>query len=113
MIKAVLTIKTVAGLNAREHFRVRAKRVKAERFAAFAKVKLLVPAHIDLLPCTVTLTRISAGTLDSDNLQGAFKAIRDGVADALRINDNDPRVDWKYAQELCRKGEYAVTIEIT
>jgi hypothetical protein len=41
------------------------------------------------------MTRLgpSAG-LDSDNLAGALKAVRDGVADWLGIDDRDPRVAW-------------------
>lgn len=37
----------------------------------------------------IVITRVSSGTLDDDNLGGALKAIRDGVADALEINDRD------------------------
>jgi hypothetical protein len=50
------------------------------------------------IPLTITLTRYSSGTLDSDNLAGAFKACRDGVADYLGIDDGDPSLTWAYAQ---------------
>lgn len=59
----------------------------------------------------VTITRLSARELDSDNLESSQKAVRDGVADALGIDDRDPRVTWLYAQEKA-KG-YAVRITIT
>ena len=104
-----LPIKTVGGLNAREHYRARAKRVKTERTEAAFAVR--VSRHKPL-PCKVLLTRISPGTLDDDNLQGALKAIRDGVADALGIDDRDPRVSWRYAQAKAGKGVYAVRIEV-
>jgi hypothetical protein len=106
-----LPIKTVAGLNAREHWRKRAARVKGERQAACMGIKSL--RNRPELPVTVRLVRLSGGTLDDDNLQGAFKAIRDGVADAYGIPDNDPRIRWEYAQERCRRGIYAVRIEVT
>ena len=61
----------------------------------------------------ITLTRIAPRPLDSDNLARSFKAIRDGIADALKINDGSKRLTWNYEQ---RKGskpkQYAVQIEI-
>jgi len=87
VIRIDLPIKTVAGLNAREHYRARAARVKSERHAACVTVKVTKRPF----PCVVTMTRLSPGTLDSDNLQGSFKAIRDGIADAYQLPDNDPR----------------------
>jgi hypothetical protein len=38
-------------------------------------------------PSRVILTRVCSGKLDDDNLVGAFKPVRDGVADALGIDD--------------------------
>ncbi len=103
----VLPIKTVAGLNVREHWRARSARVKRERTTA----ALLTPASP--LPCVVLLTRLSPGLLDDDNLQGACKAIRDGIADRLGVDDRDPRVTWNYAQERCVRGQFGVRVEIT
>jgi hypothetical protein len=60
----------------------------------------------------VTITRLSSGVLDDDNLQGAAKAIRDGIADKLGINDNDKRVQWRYAQEKCKRGQFGIRIEL-
>lgn len=110
MISVHLPLKTVAGLNAREHWRKRAKRVKAERLTA----RLVLTPHPkpDVFPVVVRMVRLSPGTLDSDNLQGAAKAIRDGVADWLGIPDNDPRIDWQYGQERCKRGEFGVRVEV-
>lgn len=105
-----LPIKTVAGLNAREHWRTRAARVKRERTAACLGVRSL--QHRPALPVVVTLIRLSAGTLDDDNLQGAAKAIRDGVADAYGIADNDQRIQWRYSQERCARGSFGVRIYV-
>jgi hypothetical protein len=63
----------------------------------------------------VTLTRIGPRDLDSDNLAGSAKAVRDAVARWLGVDDG-PRapVEWRYAQERPAKGakRYAVRITI-
>ena len=43
---------------------------------------------------------------------GAFwlKAIRDGIADAIGINDGDDRLEWEYDQRT--EGRYAVEVEV-
>lgn len=46
----------------------------------------------------VTLTRQAERPLDSDNICDAFKSIRDGVADAFGIADNDKRIAFAYDQ---------------
>lgn len=101
-----LPVKTVSEMNARGHWSARAKRMKTARRAAFA----LCPATD--LPVTVRLVRLSAGTLDDDNLRSALKGVRDGVADRLGVPDNDPRVRWEYGQEKCKRGAYAVRVEL-
>lgn len=58
----------------------------------------------------VRLTRVSPGTLDSeDNLRGALKHIRDGVASRLKFDDASPLVEWQYHQA---KGEAEVVVQI-
>lgn len=110
MIAIELPIKTVAGLNAREHYLARSRRVRKERGVAHLSVKHK-HGRPDL-PVIVTMVRLSAGKLDDDNLQGAFKAIRDGIADAYLIADNDPRITWRYDQERCARGKFGVRIEV-
>lgn len=120
MIDLVLPIKTVAGLNAREHWRARSRRVKNERMVALHETRWALEQWAkdrsklgrDPRPCTVTLIRMSSGTLDDDNLQGAAKAIRDGIADAIGVPDNDPLIRWQYAQERCNRGEYGMRVRI-
>jgi hypothetical protein len=103
----LIPIKTVSEMNHRCHWSERAKRMKSHRTAA----RLMVPPHP--LPCVVTITRLSAGTLDFDNLCSAGKGVRDGIADRLGVADNDPRIQWRYEQEKVARGEYAVRVEIT
>jgi hypothetical protein len=50
--------------------------------------------------------------LDGDNLQSGFKAVRDGVADWLGVDDGNGLVDWQYVQRSGKAGEYAVEIEV-
>lgn len=107
MIEVRVPIKTVSGLNVREHWRVRSKRVKAERSAvAWAMSCTDAPR----LPVVVTLTREGKRVLDGDNLQGSQKAVRDAVADWLGCNDADPRIEWRYAQVVAK--EYGVVIRV-
>ena len=91
-----------------QHWRTVNARRKKQRETA----KLLTPARwASMLPARILLVRLSAGTLDDDNLRPALKSVRDGVADGLGIADNDPRVTWDYAQERCKRGQTAVRVE--
>lgn len=102
----LLPLRTQSPNGQHGHWAALARRRKAER--RWARVS--TPACP--LPCTVTLTRHSAGVLDDDNLRGALKGVRDGVADALGVKDNDPRVEWRYAQAKAPRGHYAVQIDL-
>lgn len=105
-MSVILPIKTVSEMNQRCHWAERAKRMKSHRTAA----RLMVPAHP--LPCVVTLTRLSAGTLDDDNLRSALKGVRDGVADRLGVDDGVDSVEWRYEQGKVSRGTSAVRVEI-
>lgn len=63
-------------------------------------------------PWCVRMTRLATGSgLDDDNLVGAFKRIRDRVAEWLGVNDRQPVVAFCVAQEK-RKGEPGVRVEV-
>lgn len=112
--------------NQREHWGSKARRVKAQRQgatiitrAALNKLgRHILPLELPnepLLPATVTLTRIiglRGRKLDADdNRNTAFKAVRDGIADALQVDDGDEGlVRWKYEEE--KGSEWAVRIRI-
>jgi hypothetical protein len=104
-----LELKTISEPNARGHWAKRAARAKAQRRKAHA---MAAPRAAAVgLPVAVTLTRIAPSNgLDDDNLRGALKAVRDGVADALQVDDRDPRVTWRYGQQ--RGKEYGVMVEM-
>jgi hypothetical protein len=102
-----LPIKTVSVSNVREHWAKRAKRAKEHRKTAFLLTAKLSPKRI---PKCIALVRIAPRKLDDDNLRHALKAVRDGVADRLQINDNDPRVRWIYHQVKGDPKQYAVDV---
>ena len=60
----------------------------------------------------VLLTRIAPRMLDSDNLEGAFKAVRDGIAEALGIDDRSPLVRYVVSQEQGAPREHLVRAEL-
>ncbi len=100
MISLTLPIRTVSEANTREHWAKRAKRAQSHRQHAHTVTRVWLLGSVPkTLPAIVTLTRLAPRTLDDDNLRGALKAVRDGVADALGVDDRDPRVSWEYAQE--------------
>lgn len=106
----LIPIRTERGQNAREHWRVRAKRVKRERedTAWFLRGKAK-PS----IPCTVLLTRCAPSNgLDDDNLAGALKSVRDEISVWLGVDDKlRDVVRYTYAQERTGRGDWGVRIE--
>ncbi len=105
--------------NLREHWATRARRVKAQRQATRMMLNanatryrmtgnVALPLAEPAVRLAVRLTRIAPRRLDDDNLQGAFKAIRDEVAAYFGVDDADPRIRFEYAQA---KGKASVRID--
>ena len=61
-------------------------------------------------PAVVTITRLAPTSLDSDNLQGSAKHVRDAIAAWLGVDDRDPRVTWHVGQE--RQKTYGVRLAL-
>lgn len=59
----------------------------------------------------VLFTRCGPRALDSDNVQGSAKAVRDAIAACLGVDDADPRVDWDVAQHNGRGVRYETKVE--
>jgi len=101
-IEVTLPLRIVSEANQRGHWAKGARRAKEQR----GTVKLALWARCErskgyghgLTTQVVTLTRIAPRRLDGDNLQRALKAVRDGVADALGVDDGDARLEWRYEQ---------------
>lgn len=113
-------LRTVPGVNLREHWAVKAKRVARERAIAALAFRAMIADLAGIGRAdVVTFTRIAPRLVDSDNLQNAFKATRDELAAFLGVSDA-PRggVDWRYAQERgppTKRGippYYGVRIEV-
>lgn len=99
-------MRTQGGTNSREHWRVRDRRVRAERsLVAWSLRNEIGPA----LPCVVTLTRCAPSNgLDDDNLASALKSVRDEVAKWLGVDDRHRDiVRYEYEQ---RRGPWSVCI---
>ncbi len=104
--------------NRSEHWRKRSKREKAQR----AELRFTYQRAIrDFgLPVVVTFDLWSYQAMDGDNLQTAFKHLRDEVANILLpttqgnqhrrwADDSDPRIAWKYRQF---RGRQRVVIQL-
>lgn len=107
----MVPLRTQRGMNDREHFQARAKRVRYEHeVVTWHLVKHANTYGRPAIPCSVVLTRIAPSNgLDDDNLAGALKGVRDAVAKFLGVDDRDRMtVRYRYAQ---RRGPWAVVIE--
>jgi hypothetical protein len=104
-----LPIHTVSESNMRDHWAVKARRVKEQRARTFTELT----EHFGNLPASpvaaeVRLLRVGARALDDDNLRSSLKAVRDGVAEYLGIDDGKRNIKFSYAQEVGKY--YAVEI---
>lgn len=103
-------IKTVSELNMREHWAVRKKRKQFQQ-NSFAWLWRNYDPDVSL-PATITFTRYSCMTMDSDNLAGCFKHCRDALARELKVDDGSDQITWQYRQERTAKRENYFTVEI-
>ena len=113
MIEVRMNMKIVSVANMRLHWAVKAKLVRDHRTRTRMSLNAAAQSSgAEMLPVTVVLTRVAPRRLDGDNLQSGFKAVRDGVADWLGVDDGNGLIDWQYAQRSGKAGEYAVEIEV-
>lgn len=114
--RRVLTVKlplaTKSLTNVRMHWAAKHRLAKGQRTPVGLVMRTALAAHPARLPLEVTLTRIAPRELDDDNLRGALKSVRDGVADALGLDDRDSRVVWAYGQRKGVPKEQAVEIRL-
>lgn len=109
-VTATLPLRIVSVANLREHWATKAKRTSEHRLTTWAELKR---CERPIGQITVRLVRIAPRPLDDDNLRSAFKAVRDGVADWLGVDDRDPRVSWDYGQERGAPKVYAARVEVS
>lgn len=110
-IRIELPLRLGRGMNIREHYYTRAKRVRAEREAVGWAILQRADRTRPVPPLVVTMTRIAPSSgLDDDNLTGSLKGVRDAVAEWLGIDDGKSSVRYACNQE---RGPWGVRIEIT
>ena len=107
-----MPIRLMSEANMREHWFVKNKRKKEQQAIVQAYwISTGLNQVKWTFPLKITFTRIGARKLDSDNLAGSGKAIRDQLAKLIGVNDGDEsKVTWHYAQRIGKRGEYAVEI---
>ena len=112
-VLVTLPLVTVSGDNRHVVWQRKAATAKAQR----GIVALALGARCAWeWPVVVTLTRVSPRPLDSDGLHSALKAVQDGVARWLGVDDGRAeraqQVLWLRHQERGGVREHAVRIEI-
>ena len=111
MIEFDLPLKLSSLANERVHWAVKSKRARAQRQAAYTVCRQALIGNFSLEPpMTITIERVGKRLLDSDNLAISAKHVRDGISDALGIDDGNPCLTWVYRQSIGK--EYSVKITI-
>lgn len=115
----IMPIKTISEANVKEHWGAKSRRAKSQRRIAKLHVHNYIQAlprgYLDMLKrngMIITLIRINrtAHVLDDDNLARSLKAVRDGVAEAIGLDDGNKAYTWKYEQR--KESAYAVEVFI-
>ena len=106
------TVKVISEMNTREHWRKRKIRFDNQKIEVNYFWRHALKGQKITLPCSVRLTRIGPKELDTDNLAGAFKAVRDQVAKEIGIDDGSKQINFQYAQEAIGKRQYAIRVEV-
>lgn len=95
--------------NQRCHWAVRQRRFKHQGASLEVALRLAwLKDWIPDLPLKITWTHLGR-KMDSDNLAGAFKGLRDALADLFDVDDGDERIEWVYDQ---RPGKSGVEVKI-
>ena len=110
MLTFEIPVKTISEANSHGHWRVRHKRRQAQRETSAIYTRQWLE-DLPAPPLSIRLTRLCPVLIrDSDNLPVSMKAVRDGIADAIGIDDGDKRLVWEYGQR--RRKEYGVEVTI-
>ncbi len=96
--------------NAREHWTKTYKNKKTQHHIAALGMQGLNPIEYLGSELRVTLTRIGPRALDDDNIYGAWKFIRDAIAQCIwggRMGQRDNLAQWVYEQ---KRGAYGIEV---
>lgn len=99
-LEIYLPITVISEANQREHWAQTHDRKSKQQQAFNAEWTVLAGRVQISTPCTVRLMRIGAQEMDSDNLAGSFKHVRDAVARMIGIDDGSPLLTWRYGQRV-------------
>lgn len=110
----VIPIRLLSESNVAEHWTSKSKRHRTQQLQVKAAMNG-IDKEIKF-PCMIILSRLSPRLLDDDNLVGAFKHIRDQVADCMIPGkakgraDGDRRLMWEYHQEKSKEKLVKITL---
>lgn len=114
VVELPIRLQSRANDHTTKHWAKRAATSKSQHLAihaTLARSRARLRAAVDSSKLVVRLVRVAPSALDDDNLGIAFKAIRDGIAKVLGVDDRDPRVTFIPDAERRGVREYAVRIE--
>jgi len=112
MITIEAPIKVISEANQRSHWAERKRRFDGQKIELQYYWRQALKGKKPALPCTIRLVRIGPKALDSDNLAGAFKAVRDQIAAEIGIDDGAAQIRFEYAQEAIGTRRYGVRVEV-
>lgn len=109
-------LRVVSRTNRREHWAARHKRDSAHKLEVSLRCRssweFLRDNAGSISRLRVTFLRTGGNPMDSDNLQAAFKAMRDAVAGMVGVDDGDEAFwDWRYEQAGGAVG-VRITLEV-
>lgn len=97
-----LPIKIVSEANNRDYYRKKGERVKRQKRITTDHLQRVPKVNLsDNDEFIIQLTRLKGyrqKDMDSDNLQGGFKAVRDAIATWIGIDDRSDRMSWQTFQ---------------
>jgi hypothetical protein len=115
---AAVTVQGVAvygEANRRDHWAVKRARARVQQGHALASLYNLgaeVKRRFSDAPTIrVKLVRLGGKKLDSDNLVSGFKAVRDAVAQWLKIDDGSDRFRFECDQEPAKEKGFRIEIK--
>ena len=112
LLRVEVPIRTVSEANQRDHWTARNRRKKSQQeatllalhnFKASSPLGTLTQIAAVGEGVDVHLTRYASRALDSDNLVGSMKHVRDAIAYWLGIDDGDPQVRYQVGQRVAAK----------
>jgi hypothetical protein len=100
-VTVTIPLKLVPGMNVREHWHTRRRRVELEHGMVVDALRATGAAP-PKLPVTIVIVRTGWCELDSDNCAASAKGVIDSACSWLRVDDRNPGVHVHLAQRTTR-----------